>query len=136
MSDEIRQKIYNIELVVKDIANFPQTYNTILKELSSDGTCQFILRRKLNNLCKSGDIYKTSIPGTRFGKAIFYSIPKKYYILVEADRIGSKVFCFFKYKKLSRYYIKVGELWQLKKGLWKKESEAKIFFEGNILKFI
>ena len=135
MSEEIRKKIHDISLVVKEIKEFPQTYNTILKEACKDGTCQYLLRKKLNKLCKAGVVCKTSIPGTRFGKAIFYFIPKKYFILVEADRIGSNVYCFFEYKKFSRYHIKVNIHWELIHGFWKKKKE-KIIFSGNILKWI
>ena len=134
--DEIQKKVYDINLVVEDIKEFPQTYNTILEGEYENKTLQFILRRKLNKLCKSGNIYKTAIPGTRFGKTIFFSIPKLYLILVEAGRTGSDVYVFFKFNKVSKYYIKVDECWYLKRGRWYKENEEKIFFEGNILKFI
>jgi len=134
MSD-VQEKIWNIGLVIEDIKNFPQTYNSILKELCNSGTCQTILRRKLNKLCKSGEVCKTNIPGTRFGKVIFYYIPKSYNILIEGTRIGSEVFCFFKYKKRGRFYIDVDELWKLKGGAWKK-IKKRTFFEGNVLKFI
>jgi len=135
MIDEIREKIYDISLVVKDIKKFPQTYNTILQECKSDGTCQYLLRKKLNKLCKEGVICKTSIPGTRFGKAIFYFMPKQYHILVEADRIGSHVYCFFKYENFSRFHIKVNEYWKLIGGYWVKKKD-RIVFSGNILKWI
>jgi len=135
MTDEIREKIYDISLVIKEIGIFPQTYNTILGELCNNGTCNAILRRKLGKLCKSGEIFKTNIPGTRFGKVIFYCHPKDYYILVEAGRLGSNAYYFYKHEKVSRYYIKVKDLWLLKGGAWVKQKE-KIFFEGNILKFI
>lgn len=131
----IKEKVYDINLVVKDIIEFPQTYNTILKECNSDGTCQFILRRKINKLCKQGIVCKTNIPGTRFGQVIFYVYPKKYSILIESSRLGSNVYCFFDYKKISKYYMKVSECWHLKNNDWIK-IEEKIFFEGNILKFI
>lgn len=131
-----KDKIYNINLVLDELKEFPQTYKTILGDLSTDGTSQFILRRKLNNLLKTGEICKTSIPGTRFGKAIFYILPKKYYILIEAGRLGSIVFCFYKFEKISNYYIKVNNCWQLKNDLWIKIKKEKIFFEGNILKLI
>ena len=134
--DKIKEKLWNISLVVEDIKRFPQTYNTILQDKTKDGTCQLILRRKLNKLVKDGFIFKTIIPGTRFGKVIFFYMPKEYHILIEADRTGSKVYCFFKYIKLSKFYIKVEEYWELKNGEWKKQQEEKTFFEGNILKFI
>jgi len=136
MTDEIRKKLWNIELVVEDIKKFPQTYNTILKDLTKNGTCQTILRRKMNKLVKDGFVFKTSIPGTRFGKLIFFYIPKKYSILIESNRTGSKVFCFFKHEKISKYYIKINDYWILEDGMWIKKDEEKIFFEGNILKFI
>lgn len=135
MTDGIRKKLWNIEYVVEDIKKFPQTYNTILKNLSKDGTCQTILRRKLNSLCKEGTICRTSIPGTRFGKAIFYAIPNNYHILIEGDRVGSNVYSFFDFKPLSRYYIHLLEFWVLKKGLWIKRYDKRVF-EGNVLKWI
>jgi len=133
--NEIRNKVHNINLVIEDIKIFPQTYNTILQELKTDGTCQTILRRKLNRSCKSGDICKMSIPGTRFGKAIFYCNSKKYYILVEAGRMGSEVYCFFDYIRRGKYYIQVDEYWFLKDGFWIKDND-KVIFEGNVLKWI
>jgi len=122
--------------VVDDIKKFPETYDTILKELKSNGTCQTLLRRKLNKLCKAGVICKTTIPGTRFGKCVFYVMPKKYRILVEGTRFGSKVYVFFKYKKISRYYIRLNEYWVLNGKEWTNFSKEKILFEGNILRFI
>lgn len=135
MSDDVRTKIYNISLVVEDIKKFPQTYKTILGSMCKDGTCQTILRRKLNILSKEGTIYKTSIPGTRFGQAIFYVIPKEYTILIEGDRAGSNVYCFFKGKQKSKFYFKMSPCWLLTKDGWLPMTE-KIIFEGNVLKII
>jgi hypothetical protein len=131
----VKEKIWDISLVVNDIKKFPQTYETILKEEVNNGTCQTILRRKLNKLIKQGIICKTSIPGTRFGKAIIYILPKEYSILVEAGRLGSNVYVFFDYEQISEYYIKVNKYWILKKTEW-IEKEEKVFFEGNVLKWL
>ncbi len=135
MTEVIRQKLWNIELVVDDIKQFPQTYKTILGDLCSDGTCQFVLRRKMNKLCKDGVVFKTTIPGTRFGQCIYYMPNKKYYILVEGGRIGSQTYCFFDYKRISQYYIEIKDCWHLDITKW-INCGKKIFFEGNILKFI
>ena len=135
MSDDIRKKLWQIELVVEDIKQFPQTYKTILGSMVDNGTCQIILRRKLNKLCKDGTIYKTSIPGTRFGQIIFYAIPKEYTIIIEADRAGSNVYCFFKSQLKSRYYLKISPCWRLTSEGW-IERDEKIIFEGNVLKII
>lgn len=133
--EPIKNKVWNIDVVVEEIKNFPQTYDTILQHENSNGTLQTILRRKLNRLCMAGIICKTNIPGTRFGKAIFYCIPKEYHILVEAGRIGSEVYCFFKYEKISKFYIKLSEYWALRGGLWIKETD-KTVFQGNVLKWL
>lgn len=135
MSDDIRKKLWQIELVVEDIKKFPQTYKTILGGMCTDGTCQIILRRKLNILCKDGTIYKTSIPGTRFGQAIFYNIPKEYTILIEADRTGSNVYCFFKSQRKSKFYLKISPCWLLTRDGW-EPLDKKVIFEGNVLKII
>lgn len=131
----IKEKLWNIDYVIEDIKKFPQTYETILGEESCSGTCQIILRRKLSSLVKYGKLCKTTVPGTRFGKVIFYSIPKNYFILVEAGRLGSKVYVFFEYVNVSKYYLKANKCWILNKKNWKEEKD-KVFFEGDVLKFI
>jgi len=136
MSEHIKEKLWNIGLVVEDIKKFPQTYNTILGELKKDGTCQTILRRKLNSLCKSGKIFKTSIPGTRFGKAIYYYIPKNYHILVEGGRMGSKVYVFFNFERISKFYIQVNDYSTLRDGIWEEGKKPNIIFDGNILMWL
>jgi len=130
-----KDRIYNIELAVADINRFPQTYETILRHHIDNTTAVFIMRRKLNNLCKDGTICKTTIPGTRFGKAIFYSTNKKYYILVESGRLKNYVYCFFEYERLNKLSIKLNDYWVLEKDEWRQKNNKKIF-EGNVLKFI
>jgi len=133
---DVQEKIWNIQLVIDDISKFPQTYDSILKELRTSGTCQTILRRKLNKLCKQGLVFKTNIPGTRFGKVIFYCLPKQYNILIESGRAGSHVFCFFEFNFVSKNYLKIKDCWELVDGLWCKNKEEKIFFQGDVLKWI
>lgn len=133
---DIKERLGDINIILDEIKNFPQTYNTILGEFKDNGTFQTIIRRKLNNEIKNGRVCKTSIPGTRFGKAIFYSHPKKYNILVLGERIGSVVFCFFDYKRSGRYYIYITEYWKLEDGSWVKYNERKKIFEGNVLKWL
>jgi len=133
--NDIQNKIWNINLVVEDIKKCPQTYETILKGMFDNGTYQTILRRKLNNLVKDGIICKLQIPGTRFGKALFYILPKEYYILIESTRTGSKVYTFKKYRKLSTFYLEADECLILKKDIW-ATIYSKQFSEGAILKFI
>jgi len=129
------KKIYEIRLVLEEIKKFPQTYNTILGEKYNDKTLQVILRRKLNKLVKEGDVCCSGIPGTRFGKKIFYYIPKKYFILIEAGRIGSNVYVFFNYKRIGRFYLGLDVFWELKNGMWFKNQNKKIF-EGNVLRWL
>jgi hypothetical protein len=133
--DQIQHKVYNIELVIEDLKRVPQTYTTILGIHCLNGTLQFILRRKLNTLIKQGNVCKTSIPGTRFGKCIFYVIGKTYYILVEGTRIGSDVYYFYDYEKEGEFIIKPKQCWQLKHDIW-EDVGNKSFHEGNVLKFI
>ncbi len=134
--DQIKEKIYNIYLLVEDLKTFPHTYNTILKDEIKNTTIGTILRRKLNKLCKQGEVCKTTIPGTRFGKVIFYHEDKEYYLLFVSDRVEAcKVYCFFNFKRKGRYYIEVEDYWELKKNLW-VAGKNETFFEGNTLKFI
>ena len=136
MTDKIKKKLWDIDILVNEIKLFPQTYKTILKDEYNDGTCQTILRRKINKLCKKGIVCKTTIPGTRFGQVILYTIPKKYFVIVEAGRLKNKVYCFFKFDKVSNYYIRLNEYWILNKFNWNKKDDEKIVFEGNVLMMI
>ena len=131
---ELKKKIWNIELIVRDIKKFPQSYGTILGRKVENKTITTILRRKISLLCSRGVLCKTSVVGTVFGKAIFFTIPKKYHILIEAGRMGSKAFCFFKYNKDKKYII-VEECWELGDYTWDNIGK-KVFFEGNILKWV
>jgi len=132
---ELEKKLWNIHLLVDEIKLVPQTYKTILKEHNT-GTYQMILRRKLNNLCKDGTLCKIAIPGRR-REAIIYHIPKKYNILVEGNRTGcSNVYYFFDFKKVSRYYVKLNEYWKLEKFGWVQYNDEKVFFQGNVLKWL
>lgn len=135
MMNKIKNKLYNIELIVEDIKKIPQTYQTILQELENDGTCQCILRRKINKLIKDGTVCKTTISCTRFGKAIFYVLPKDYFILMVSSRFGSDVYFFYNYRRDGKFYIIVEILYKLNKNKWTKIKEKR-FFEGDILKFI
>jgi len=132
----IAEKIYNIDLVIEDIKKEPQTYNTILKEEVYNATFQFSLRRKINILCKQGRIFKTTIPGTRFGQVLLYVEPRAYKMLVESTRIGVSVYYFFEYEKISKFYIKLTHYWELEGTNWVEKNDEKTFFEGKILKFI
>ncbi len=132
----VEEKIYNIAFVLDDIKYFPQTYDSILKDKKSNKTLEFILRRKLSVAFKDHRICKTKIPGTRFGKIIFYSKDKKYNILVEAGRLGSNVYVFFDSKRIKNNYLSVTKYWILKKGIWMEKEGEKIFHEGNVLLFI
>jgi len=135
LKPDVQEKVWNIELVVEDIKKFPQTYNTILGDEYKNNTFQTIIRRKLNKLCKSGEIFKTNIPGTRFGKLIFYHEPKDYHLLFEAGRVGSSVYCFFDYQKKGKFYIQIEEYWILKGGNW-IPGKDKVIFGGNVLKWL
>jgi hypothetical protein len=134
--DDIRQRVYDIDLVVAEIQKMPQTYNSLLQHCSTDGTCQILIRKKIGRLIEDGTVCRTAIPGTRFGKALFYVLPKKYHILVESGRTGSEVFCFFAYKRLDAFRINVVECYRLDGSEWKKIDGPRGFFEGNVLMWI
>jgi hypothetical protein len=131
----IQHKIWNINLVVEEIRQSPQTYETILKSESKNGTLLTILRRKLSRLVKDGVLCKTVIPATRYSRVIYYIIPKKYYILFETSRFGCNVYFFYEYKKCQKFYIEAEVYYKLEHNVW-QEKYKKTFFEGNILKMI
>jgi len=132
----VADMIYDIDLVVEEVKKVPQTYNTILKDEVYNATFQFTLRRKINNLCKRGTIFKTTIPGTRFGQVLLYIEPRTYKIIVESGRTGVNVYYFFEFERMSKFYIKLKHYWLLDGVNWKEKIEDKVLFEGSILKFI
>jgi len=134
MNNDIEERVHNIEVVVELLKRTPHTYETILQGGGSP-TLQFILRRKLNNLCRQGIVFKSNIPGTRFGKCIFYTIPKRYFILVEAGRMGSIVYFFEEFDKVDKFHLKVKKFSILEGSKWIRKYN-KIFNEGRILLFL
>ena len=131
----IEELLSNIEQVIELIRAFPQTYATILKEHKTNPTYQFILRRKLNIQLKMGNVCKMMIPGTRQSKVVFYTMPKSYTILVEANKLGSETYCFFSSARVTDKKIVVEELWILKDIEWKKIPK-KEFYSDLVLKWI
>lgn len=131
----VKDKLYDIDLIIEDIKYQPQTYSTILREEVCNTTCQFKLRTKINKLCKQGVILKAIVPGTRFGQVLLYVEDRKYKIIVEADRIGVNVYYFFEYEKVGKFYLKIKDCWKLNDTEWIKQDKEIILFEGKILKF-
>jgi len=130
-----REKIYNPELIIPELEDCPHTYDTILGE-NKNPTTNIVLRRKIGRLCKFNQICKTRIPGTRFGQVIFYTMNKKYKILVKNERIGISVYYFNEFKRINKFYIRV-ECYHILDGCcWKKVDLPKIFFANDVLKFI
>lgn len=132
-----REKVYNVDLIIEDLKIHPHTYGTILTdEEVFNATMQFLLRKKVNRLCKEGRIFKTTIPGTRYGQVILYIEPREYKILVESSRMGVNVYYFYKFDKPNKMYMRVEKCWILMGTFWKEVNEEKIFFEGHILKLM
>jgi hypothetical protein len=132
---QIKDKVYDIEIALEQIRLFPQTYDTILQHLRKNSTLQRILRRKIGCLCKEGRILQSTIPNTRFGQCIFYGQDKSCLIIFEADRFRSKTYCVFDSTK-EGFDIKSSKWWELDKGEWIEHKEEKLFFAGKILKVI
>jgi hypothetical protein len=135
MSNPIQEKIWNIQIVVEEIKLAPQTYETILKGESRNGTLLTILRRKLSRLVKDGIICKTTIPATRYSRIIYYSFPKKYSIIFETSRFGSNVFYFNTFNRKQKFYIEVPLYYELLHDCW-VEKYNKRFFEGDVLRML
>lgn len=124
--------IYALENLMHEI---PQTYNTLVSKCADNNTTEHaILRRKLNNLCRNGNIMKLAIPGTRGGQVLFYAMPKCYKLLIQNSGLGSRIFYFNKYQKIDAKNIKVQECWELNNDCWKNIG-LKEFSEFFVLLF-
>lgn len=129
------KRLWDLTWVIEDLAIRPHTYETIIEGEQKNDTCFLLLRKKLNRLFEKGKIGKSAIPGTRWGKMIFYHIPKNYYILVNSTRSGVDVFYFDKFKKISTNHIHVEHGYKLNGWKW-NEFYNEVFYEGKILMFI
>jgi len=130
-----RERLWDVDGLISEIKKIPQTYDTILGELRGDRTCQRVVRRKLNNSCKFGSVCKTVIPGTRFGKVLFYTIPKDYHILFYSSRFGSDVFYFYDFEKVGRSRIFVKKCWLLKQQGWVGKNNLE-FKQDEVMKWL
>lgn len=133
---EIEDKLYDINLFLKDLENKPCTYNTFLGDERKNGTYQRILRRKLNNCQKLGQVFKAFIPGSRFGNIIFYVIPKTYTVAVIAGRVANKTIYFREHQKIGKFHIGVDEYYELDGYKWIERHERLVIFTGSVLKWI
>lgn len=130
----LREKIWDIDIILEEIKQQPQTYETILKNEATE-TLKSLLRKKLNKLCAEGKLCKAIIPATRMGKVIFFVLPKDYYILMLLDRMGIDVWYFKKYKKENRLIISVPEGFRLRGAMWEQQNNL-TFFQGKVVKFL
>jgi len=131
-----RDVVDDVFVVADLVKEKPHTYKTLLGDLCGDGTCEKILRRKMTALVNDGVVFRTSIPGTRFGMALFYAFPKDYHVMVVGGRAGSRVYYFFEYEKVSGYKIFVRECWRLNGVRWRKQGGGLKVFGGDILLWI
>ena len=135
--EEIEECISDTEILSRKLEDMPHTYKTLLGDFAEDKTMQFKIRRKMNNHVRYGFICKSNIPGTRFGQVIFYTIPKKYHILVVASRIGSEVFCVKNHECLDDIKsIKLLDYYKLNSNKWDRHEDDIVVFTGKVLLWI
>ena len=134
--------VYEIRDIINKIAEFPQTYKTMLKEKYGSFSECIILKRKMARLLKEGIVFRAKIAGRRFPQHLFYLPEKKINIVMEATRVGSNVYCFYKHRrstatenKLKKLYIHLDECWFLQDSEWIKKENV-VLFEGDLLRWI
>lgn len=135
MNIDPAQKAYNIGIVLEELKQLPQTYDSILKYKKKERTLQVIITRKLNTLCYDGMINKTIIPQTRFGKVMFYVPDKDYNIVFISNRPNVETYCFKEYKKIDKMTIKVDKHFILIGDTWEERGEI-ILNLDKVLKWV
>jgi hypothetical protein len=134
--DDIDKKVWDINITLEELKKLPQTYETLLYG-NKRSSLNIILSRKLNNLCNEGEVYKAIIPGTRFGKTIFYVPNHEYNVVILANRTGQNdIYCFYEYTNMDRYRMVIQKYWELKDKQWIENIKELIIFKGHILKAI
>ena len=119
--------------LLESLKTVPQTYKTILAELYGYTSASRSLRRKLNVLFRRGDVCRTLIPGTAFGKILFYVLDKTYTIFFVRYMLHVYVYYCDIYVEDSLYvYLKKPYLLQ---GSWVEFEDIKLDKE-NIIKVI
>lgn len=128
------KKLWDMTWVIDELKAKPHTYETLAECEYKNDTCFLLMRKKLNRLFLERKIQKSTIPGTRWGKMIFFCIPKNYYILVNSTRVGVDVFYFEKFEKISTHHIHIELAYKLNGCRW-EETKNEVFYQGKILAF-
>lgn len=114
---QIHNIVYNDDNIVNLIKSAPQTYNSILQEFKCNDTWQTVLRRRVRKLVKKQSLWKLSVPGTRFGLAIFCTPVHDYKIIVSQGLYKVRIFYLYKFREngthilLDNYWELVGDGW-------------------------
>jgi len=117
--EKIRNVVYNDNNIVEIIKHAPQTYNSILQEFKSNDTFQTVLRRRIRRLVKRQHVWKMSVPGTRFGLAIFCTPIHDYKILISQGICKVRIFYLYKFTEDSANII-LENYWELLGDNWSK----------------
>lgn len=113
----IRNIVSTDDNIVQVINETPHTYNTILQEYKECGTLQVILRRRMNRLLKQSRVWRLTIPGTRFGLALFCIPEHEYTIISFNDVFGTKVYYTYELNEDIKDFI-LEQYWELKSPNW------------------
>lgn len=116
---KLKEILSDDDNIFEVIKSAPQTYNSFLKEFKDNGTYQQILRRRIRRLLKEGKLWKLSVPGTRFGLALFCTPERKYKILVSQGLMKVRIFYFYELIDDDKHII-LENYWELKDPNWSK----------------
>lgn len=105
--------------IVQLVETAPQSYNSILQEMHTHGTCQVILRKKVNRLLKEQRLWRLKIPGTRSGLSLLVAPEREYKILVVQGLKGVKIFYLLDYKMDEKFLV-IENFWELENKTWTK----------------
>lgn len=117
--EEIRKIVHCDEKIREVIEQSPQTYNTILQHMKDNGTLNVVLRKRMQRLIKQNKVYKLTVPGTRFGLALFCTPESDYKILVHRIMSNTKVYYMYDFKETDKHVI-LENFWKLSGENWNK----------------
>ena len=115
----IRKIVSEDDNIVHIISQAPQSYNSILQEMKDVGTLQIILRRRISRLLKEEQLWKLSVPGTRFGLVLFCTPEHKYKILISQGMTSVRIFYMFDFEDTKTAVI-LKNYWELKGPNWSR----------------
>lgn len=121
----------DMDRIVKDLKQRPQTYTTLLGQIWHNCTQQTKIRRKLTKLCNEGVLYRTLLS---FNKLLFYHPEKTYTLFFEQHELKVVTYYAYEYTE-DPLYVHVRAPYKLCETSWEQIGDI-VLDKEKLLKVV